>query len=38
MDRIGADHLHDSLSQALDAFRADSTSLLSMKIKPVSVT
>ena len=26
LDRIGADHLHDSLSQALDAFRADSTS------------
>ena len=28
LERIGADHLHDSLSQALDAFRADSTSLL----------
>jgi len=26
LDRIGADHLHDSLSEALDAFRADSTS------------
>ena len=26
LERIGADHLHDSLSQALDAFRADSTS------------
>jgi hypothetical protein len=25
LDRIGADHLHDSLSEALDAFRADST-------------
>jgi MFS superfamily sulfate permease-like transporter len=26
LDRIGADHLHDSLSEALDAFRADLTS------------
>jgi high affinity sulfate transporter 1 len=26
LDRIGADHLHDNLSEALDAFRADSTS------------
>jgi len=26
LDRIGTDHLHDSLSEALDAFRADSTS------------
>jgi high affinity sulfate transporter 1 len=26
LDRIGPDHLHDSLFEALDAFRADSTS------------